>query len=121
MGTLNFSIGSKLNDDWTFDGICEKCQNNKSECKCKKKDNTILKEDKHLLVFKKEKRRGKTVTLIGEFNLPKNDSTATLKTLKRKLGCGGSFKDGWMEFQGELKDKLRALLIEDGFRFKNGH
>ena len=58
---------------------------------------------------------------IGEFQLPKNDSTAILKTLKKKLGCGGSFKDGWMEFQGELKDKLRELLVEEGFRFKPKH
>ena len=83
--------------------------------------NEILEPSKHFLVFKKEKRRGKTVTLVGEFQLPKTDATATLKTLKKKLGCGGSFKDGWMEFQGELKDKLRPLLINEGFRFKHGH
>ncbi len=81
----------------------------------------ILEPQKHFLVFKKEKRRGKTVTLVGEFLLPKTDATATLKTLKKKLGCGGSYKDNWMEFQGELKDKLRELLVKEGFRFKNGH
>ena len=81
----------------------------------------ILEPSKHFLIFKKEKRRGKTVTLVGEFQLPKNDANATLKTLKKKLGCGGSYKDNWMEFQGELKDKLRELLVKEGFRFKHGH
>ncbi len=83
--------------------------------------NEILEPQKHLLVFKKEKRRGKTVTLVGEFLLPKTDAAATLKMLKKKLGCGGSYKDNWMEFQGELKDKIRELLVKDGFRFKHGH
>ena len=78
----------------------------------------ILEPQKHSLVFKKEKRRGKVVTLVGEFHLSGDESEKLLKNLKKKLGCGGTCKDGWMEFQGELKDKLRALLIEDNFRFK---
>ena len=86
-----------------------------------KVSNEILEPSKHFLVFKREKRRGKTVTLVGEFLLPKTDATATLKTLKKKLGCGGSYKDNWMEFQGELKEKLRELLINEDFRFKHGH
>jgi len=86
-----------------------------------KVSNEIVEPSKHFLVFKKEKRRGKTVTLVGEFSLPKEDATATLKLLKKKLGCGGAFKDGWMEFQGELKDKLKELLVKEGFRFKHGH
>lgn len=81
----------------------------------------ILEPSKHFLFFKKEKRRGKTVTLVGEFHLPQSDSEAVLKALKKKLGCGGAFKEGWMEFQGELKEKLRELLVNEGFRFKSGH
>ncbi|MCF6340027.1 MAG: translation initiation factor [Sulfurimonas sp.] len=83
--------------------------------------NEILEPKKHFLIFKKEKRRGKTVTLVGEFQLSKDDAIATLKTLKKKLGCGGNYKDDWMEFQGELKEKLRELLITKNFRFKHGH
>ena len=81
----------------------------------------ILEPCKHFLVFKKEKRRGKTVTLTGEFHIEKKASEELLKSLKKKLGCGGSFKDGWMEFQGDLKEKLRELLEKESFRFKNGH
>jgi len=83
--------------------------------------NEILESSKHSLIFKKEKRRGKTVTLVGEFHMPKDDTTAILKTLKKKLGCGGKYQDNWMEFQGELKDKLRELLLKDGFKFRQGH
>jgi len=108
---LDMFIGADIKDSW-------------SEVQTPRKA-TIAKEiieaQKHFLVFAKEKRRGKTVTLVGEFQISKEDATATLKMLKKKLGCGGSFKDGWMEFQGELKDKLRPLLVQEDFRFKSGH
>lgn len=81
----------------------------------------ILQPSKHFLFFKKEKRRGKTVTLVGEFHLAQSDAEATLKMLKKRLGCGGALKESWMEFQGELNEKLRELLINEGFRFKNTH
>jgi len=81
----------------------------------------ILEPQKHLLVFAKEKRRGKTVTLVGEFHLTKEDATKTLKLLKKKLGCGGTFKDGWMEFQGEIKQEIKTLLLSENFRIKHNH
>ncbi|MDY0233107.1 MAG: translation initiation factor [Sulfurimonas sp.] len=81
----------------------------------------ILEPQKHLLVFAKEKRRGKTVTLVGEFFLTKEDASKTLKLLKKKLGCGGAFKDGFMEFQGEIKEEIKTLLIAEGFRIKHNH
>ncbi len=108
---LDIFIGANIDDGW-------------AEVQTPKKSsisNEILEPSKHFLIFKKEKRRGKTVTLVGEFQITKEDSAAILKKLKKSLGCGGSFKDGWMEFQGELKEKLRALLLTEGFRFKHGH
>lgn len=108
---LDLFIGADINDGWA---------EVQSERKSTVSDE-ILEPSKHFLMFKKEKRRGKTVTLVGEFHMPKSDTAAILKTLKQKLGCGGSYKDGWMEFQGELKDKLKELLLESGFRFKHKH
>ena len=81
----------------------------------------ILTPQKHLLHFAKEKRRGKTVTLVGPFSLTKEEQSRLLKLLKKKLGCGGAYKDGFMEFQGELKKKIRPLLTAEEFRFKQGH
>lgn len=80
----------------------------------------LLEPAKHQLLFKKEKRRGKTVTLVGPFALPKDAAQAVLKRLKKKLGSGGSYKAPWMEFQGECSDPLRRLLeTDEGFRFKH--
>lgn len=81
----------------------------------------LLEPKKHFLLFKKEKRRGKTVTLVGPFYLPQEKTTELLSNLKKKLGCGGVYKENFMEFQGELKEKLRELLVEVEFRFKAGH
>jgi len=108
---LNLFIGADINDSWA-----EVQSPRKS-----KVSHEITEPSKHFLVFKKEKRRGKTVTLVGEFQVSKEDAHKILKSLKKKLGCGGNFKDGWMEFQGELKEKLRPLLVEASFRFKHGH
>jgi len=106
---LDLFIGAEIEDGW-------------AEVQSPRKStisNEILEPSKHFLVFKKEKRRGKTVTLVGEFHMPKNDTTTLLKSIKKKLGCGGTFKDDWMEFQGEVKEKLKSILLEERFRFKN--
>ena len=108
---LDIFIGADIDDSWAQVQSPRKT----------KIATEILEPKKHFLIFKKEKRRGKTVTLVGEFSLSKDDATAIVKKLKKSLGCGGSYKDNWMEFQGELKDKLKVLLVQGEFRFKHGH
>jgi len=108
---LDIFIGADINDSW-------------SEVQSPRKSK-ILGEDlepaKHQLFFAKEKRRGKVVTLVGEFFMPKENTDKILKLLKKRLGCGGAYKDNMMEFQGDLKDKIRPLLIAENFRFKPKH
>ncbi len=108
---LDLFIGADIDDSW-------------SEVQTPRKS-SIQSEDlepsKHQLFFAKEKRRGKVVTLVGEFYMPKDETTKLLKLLKKKLGCGGAYKDNMMEFQGDLKDKIRPLLVSEGFKFKAKH
>ena len=105
---LDLFIGAEIDEGWSE--ITERRSEIAQEQKI---------PSKHFLVFKKEKRRGKIVTLVGEFFLSPDDANETLKTLKKKLACGGTYKDGWMEFQGEVQEKLKTNLVELGFRFKN--
>jgi len=108
---LDLFIGADFDDGW-------------AEVQSPRKTKTaseILEPQKHRLHFAKEKRRGKVVTLVGPFHLSKENATALLKKLKKQLGCGGSFKEGFMEFQGEPKEKLRKLLVKEEFRFKKSH
>ncbi len=108
---LDLFIGAEINDGWT----------QVQSTRASQIADEILEPQKHLLVFAKEKRRGKTVTLVGEFFLTKEDAAKTLKLLKSKLGCGGTYKDGWMEFQGEVKEEVKTLLITESFRIKHNH
>ena len=108
---LDLFIGANIEDGWS------EIQSPTT----KKSINTLLTPQKHNLYFAKEKRRGKTVTLVGEFFLEKKEANELLKRLKKSLGCGGSFKNNMMEFQGELKEKLRPLLQKEGFSFKPKH
>ena len=104
-----FEMGADFNDEWSSD--------NKE--KAKKKVSTEVKEPaKHQLHFAKEKRRGKVVTIVKPFFLSANDLKALLKTLKKKLGTGGTVKDETLEFQGEVREALQLQLDKLGYRFK---
>ena len=105
---LDLAIGASFEDDWVV------VDDTKSP-----PSNTLKKPNEHTLVFQKQKRKGKTVTLVGEFFVEKKEAQKLLKQLKALLACGGSFKDGWMEFQGEVLPRLKELLRSEGYRFKN--
>ncbi len=78
----------------------------------------MMEPAKHQLVFKKEKRRGKPVTLVGPLHVKDDDAKAVLGRLKKQLGAGGTYKEGWMEFQGDAQQRLRELFEAEGFRFR---
>lgn len=75
--------------------------------------------EKHQLYFAKEKRRGKVVTIVQPFYLEKAALQALLKTLKKKLGTGGTAKEHSLEFQGDISDILRQHIEALGYRFKS--
>jgi translation initiation factor 1 len=104
---LSFDIGASWDDGW-------KLEEEKAA-----KTLILLEPTAHRLVFQKEKRKGKVVTLVGPFSLSDSDAQKNLLILKKSLACGGAYKEGWMEFQGEIAPKLREQLEKIGFRFKN--
>lgn len=105
---LDLQIGSDFDEsDWNV--VSEKRKSTFSE---------VLEPLKHQLVFHKEKRRGKVVTLVGPFALEKEVLKTLLKTLKKKLGCGGTVSEDFLEFQGDIQPKLREYLEAMEYRFK---
>jgi translation initiation factor 1 len=70
------------------------------------------------LRLEKAGRGGKSVTVV--YDLPRN--AAFLKELsqelKRACGVGGAVRDGGVELQGDLRDRLRDLLTRRGFGVK---
>ena len=109
---LSKGLGSKLECN-NHDTVKEDKKNPK------KSSNELKPKNQHQLVFTYEKRNGKPVTIIGKFQIEDEKIKDILRLLKTKLACGGSIKDEYIEIQGDLKDKVRVILVDNGWKFKN--
>ena len=69
----------------------------------------------------RRQRAGKQVTLVEGFVGTSDDLAALAKTLKTKCGVGGTAKDGEITIQGDLRDKVTALLQSMGYNAKRGN
>lgn len=69
----------------------------------------------------RRQRAGKQVTLVEGFVGNSADLSALAKTLKTKCGVGGTAKDGEITIQGDLRDKVTALLQSMGYNAKRGN
>lgn len=70
------------------------------------------------LRMEKKGRGGKTVTVV--YGLPQNAAflKALCGELKRACGTGGSVIDAGVEVQGELRDRVRDVLVKKGYVVK---
>jgi translation initiation factor 1 len=101
--------------------VCPGCGWPVKDCKCSSKraveeavpDRVVAK-----LRLEKKGRGGKTVTVI--YDLPNN--AAFLKSLaqelKRACGTGGAVSDNTVELQGDLRERVRDVLVTKGFTVK---
>jgi len=69
----------------------------------------------------RRQRAGKQVTLVDGFIGSSEALAALAKTLKTKCGVGGTAKDGQITMQGDLRDKLVAILVSMGYNAKRGN
>lgn len=63
-------------------------------------------------------RKGGGVSLIKGIGAEGKELKAIAKTLKQKMGVGGSVKDGVIEIQSDQRDKLKTLLEGMGHTVK---
>jgi translation initiation factor 1 len=104
-----FEMGADFGDDWSSD----------TNEKIPKKFSAEIKiPQKHQLHLAKEKRRGKVVTIVKPFYLEKKTMEDLLKTLKIKLGTGGTIKEDSLEFQGDTPEIVRKHLEALEYKFK---
>ena len=61
-------------------------------------------------------RGGKTATIVKGFVGSDDDLVDLAKQLKTRCVTGGSAKDGEIIIQGELKEKIVALLHQMGYK-----
>jgi translation initiation factor 1 len=104
--------------------ICPGCGWPARDCKCssnadhKAADQSIPGRIVAKLRMEKKGRGGKTVTVVD--GLPRN--AAFLKDLcqelKRACGTGGAVLEDGVELQGDLRERLRELLLKKEFVVK---
>jgi translation initiation factor 1 len=80
---------------------------------------TLPPNQQSLLVFTDRKgRKGKTATIISGFVGKEDDLKELSKFLKTKCGVGGSHRGDEILIQGDVKNKVVALLKEKGYKVK---
>ena len=100
--------------------VCPGCGWPADTCRCsaRRSDAPVPARVVAKLRLEKAGRGGKAVTVI--YDLPRND--AFLKDLARELkqacGTGGTVHEDAIEIQGDLRDRIRALLLKKGFGIK---
>ena len=100
--------------------ICSRCGWPARDCACRSNADkeAVPKRIVAKLRMEKTGRGGKTVTVVD--GLPSN--AAFLKglcgELKRVCGTGGAARDGAIELQGDLRDRIREYLEKKGFGVK---
>lgn len=72
-------------------------------------------EQSDLRITTDSRRYGKLVTLVGGFQGSSIDPKKLASDLKARCACGGGFKDGRIELQGDHSRKVLGILEGMGF------
>jgi translation initiation factor 1 len=77
----------------------------------------LEKEEKRIKVRLEKRRWGREVTIIE--GLENSELERTAKLLKNKLACGGTYKDGRIELQGDHRSRVEEILVSMGYPKEN--
>ncbi len=91
--------------------ICPVCGLPKDLCICE----TIARETQRIKIYVEKRKFGKTMTIIEGIDEKSIDVKKLLKSLKKSLACGGTYKNGKIELQGDHKLRVKKILIKEGF------
>ncbi len=100
--------------------VCPRCGWPIRDCRCSTRnaDEPVPARVVAKLRIEKAGRGGKTVSVV--YGLPQN--AAFLKELcqdlKRTCGTGGAVVDGTVQLQGDLRERIRSVLVEKGIAVK---
>ena len=101
--------------------ICPKCGWPTRDCKCSSqfaREQSVPAKIVAKLRVEKSGRGGKTATVI--YDLPNNQTflKELASELKRACGAGGAAVENGVEIQGDLRDRIRAVLEKKGWTVK---
>lgn len=120
MGSGNDAEDFETTTDATSDG--SKCAGRGATTNATKgaaSDTTMTSAQKRAqklrLAMERAGRGGKTVTIVRGFTGSQEELEELCKTLKQKIGVGGSAKEGEIILQGDHRPKLAELLKSLGY------
>lgn len=91
--------------------MCKVCGLPKELCVCQE----IAREQQRISVYSIKRKYGKIVTIVEGIDEKQLNIKELTKSLKSKLACGGTSKDGRIELQGNHKARVREVLVGMGF------
>ncbi|MDE6681823.1 MAG: translation initiation factor [Muribaculaceae bacterium] len=75
-----------------------------------------VKREKLSVAMERKGRGGKTATIIFGFAGSDEEVAEVATRLKQRLGTGGSSRGGEILLQGDVREKVKPLLKDMGFR-----
>ncbi len=86
------------------------------ECMCEQPDDGPLAGQSAKIMIDRKGRKGKSVTVVHGLKVNPTHLADIAKTIKQKIGAGGTAKQGRIEIQGEHRDKVAAVLQDMGVK-----
>jgi translation initiation factor 1 len=109
---------SKKNDWKNREGVVYSTNSDFDYTHSQKEEQSTLSPTQQALrvLLDKNGRAGKQVTLVTGFIGTSSDLEFLTKLLKTKCGVGGSCKEGDILIQGDVRDKVVAILLKEGYK-----
>lgn len=76
---------------------------------------SLAKDTQKIKIFAERRRWKKYMTVISGLD-SSVDVKTLLKDLKRKLACGGTYKNNQIELQGDHRKRMVKILVGLGFQ-----
>lgn len=98
--------------------VCPTCHQQAARCTCRAKAASSSGKRTVCVGRETKGRRGKGVTTVFDLPLGESEILALAARLKERCGSGGTVKDGRIEIQGDLRDRVTAELEKLGYKVK---